>query len=55
MSFIYRKRLRAGRNSWLNLSRSGVSASRRVGRVTVNSRGGVWVPLLKGLFYRGRL
>lgn len=52
MGFIFRKRIRTGRNSWLNVSRHGVSASRRVGRVTVNSRGRVTVRIAKGLTFR---
>lgn len=39
MGLIFRKRVRTGKRSWLNLSRSGVSASGRSGPVTVNSRG----------------
>ena len=39
MILIFRRRVRTGRMSWLNLSRSGVSASKRAARVTVNTRG----------------
>lgn len=56
MGLIYRKRVNTdstGRlRSWLNLSRSGVSASARAGRVTVNSRGRISVRLLRGLSWR---
>lgn len=55
MGLIFRKRVPAGRTSWLNLSRSGVSASKRVGRVTINSRGRVSVRLLPGLSWRSKL
>jgi hypothetical protein len=40
------------RRAWLNLSKSGVSASARAGRVTVNSRGTIWARLARGLFWR---
>lgn len=49
---MYRKRIRAGRNTWLNVSKTGVSVSRRIGRVTVNSRGRVTIRIAKGLSYR---
>ncbi len=52
MGFIFRKRIRTGRNSWVNVSRSGASVSRRVGPVTVNSRGRVTVRLGRGLSWR---
>lgn len=54
MGLQYRRRvpLRKGR-AWLNLSGSGVSASVRAGRITANTRGGFWVRLARGLFYRG--
>lgn len=55
MGLIFRKRVKTGRNTWLNLSKSGVSTSRRAGRVTVNSRGRVSVRLAKGLTWRGWL
>lgn len=52
MGFIYRKRVRLGRASWLNVSKSGLSVSKRVGRVTLNSRGGGRVRLAPGLSFR---
>jgi hypothetical protein len=52
MGFVYRRRKRLGRNSWANVSGSGVSVSRRVGRVTVNSRGSGRVRIFKGLSVR---
>lgn len=55
MGLVWRKRVRLGRNSALNLSRSGVSLSRRIGRATVSSRGNSSFRLLKGLSYRKRL
>jgi len=53
MGFSYRKRIRTGRRSWLNISKRGVSGSVRVGRFTVNSRGRTSFRLGKGLSYRG--
>lgn len=53
MGFIYRKRIRTGKRSWLNVSKRGVSGSMRVGPFTVNSRGRTSMRLGKGLSYRG--
>jgi hypothetical protein len=55
MGLSYRRRVSLGKGTWLNISGSGVSVSKRVGRVTVNSRGRFFVRLLKGLSYRGRI
>jgi hypothetical protein len=52
MGFVFRRRVRLGKSSWLNLRRSGVSASRRSGPLTVNSRGGFSWRFGKGLSYR---
>lgn len=52
MGLVFRRRVRTGRNTWLNLSKSGVSVSRRLGRLTVNSRGVSSLRLGKGLSYR---
>ena len=38
MGLVWRKSLRLGRRSRVNLGRSGASVSRRVGPVTLNSR-----------------
>lgn len=54
MGLNFRKRQKLDKDSWLNYSGSGVSASRRFGPVTVNSRGGFSVRLGKGLNFRGR-
>jgi hypothetical protein len=53
MGFIYRKRIRTGKKSWLNLSKSGVSGSTRLGPLTFNSRGRTSVRLGNGISYRG--
>ncbi|WBT08383.1 DUF4236 domain-containing protein [Corynebacterium sp. SCR221107] len=54
MGITFRKRKKVGKNSWINISGSGVSASTKVGPVTLNSRGGVYVKLPGGLSFRGR-
>lgn len=54
MGITYRGKKKLGRNSWLNLSTSGGSVSTKVGPVTFNSRGGVWLNLPGGFNYRGR-
>jgi len=53
MGFSYRKRIRTGRRSWLNISKRGVSGSARFGPFTANSRGRTSLRLGKGLSYRG--
>jgi hypothetical protein len=52
VGFRYRKRVRLGSSSWLNLSGRGASVSRRVGRMTFNSRGGGSFRILPGLSFR---
>lgn len=52
MGLIFRKRVRLGRTGHVNLSKSGASVSKRVGRVTANSRGRVSVRILPGLSFR---
>lgn len=55
MGFSYRRRVRLGRSSWLNVSKRGLSTSKRLGRVTVSSRGRGSVRLGKGLSFRFKL
>lgn len=55
MGLVWRKRARIGRSSWLNLSKSGASMSRRAGRFTVSSRGRGSVRLGKGFSFRFKL
>jgi hypothetical protein len=52
MGFRYQKRVRTGKNSWLNISKSGVSGSAKVGPMTFNSRGRKSIRLGNGLSYR---
>lgn len=54
MGIYFRKRKKMGKNSWINLSGSGASTSTKIGPVTLNSRGGMWVSLPGGLNFRGR-
>lgn len=39
MGFSYRKRIKIGNGTFLNISKSGVSVSQKVGKTTINSRG----------------
>jgi hypothetical protein len=55
MGFIFRKRIKTSPTSALNISGSGVSASKRVGPVTVSSRGRVSLRLGRGLSFRFKL
>ena len=55
MGLIFRKRIATGRGTALNLSRTGASVSKRVGRVTLNSRGAGRVRIAKGLSFRFKL
>lgn len=52
MTVYYRKRARVGRNTRLNLTKTGASVSRKAGRVTFNSRGRLSVRILPGLTLR---
>jgi hypothetical protein len=52
MGWIFRKRVQLGNGAALNVSKRGVSVSKRVGPVTVNSRGRVTVRLAPGLSWR---
>ena len=52
MGWQFRRRIRVGRNSWINLSKRGASASTRVGPFTWNSRGRGSVRVARGVSYR---
>ena len=52
MAFRYQKRIKTGKNTWLNISKSGVSGSAKLGPFTVNSRGRKTIRLGDGLSYR---
>ena len=55
MGLTWRRTLRVGRRSRLNLSASGASLSRRQGPVTLNSRGRGSIRLPSGSSYRFKL
>lgn len=52
MEISYHKRVKIGKGTFLNISKSGVSVSKKLGKVTVNSKGNVTVNLGNGLTYR---
>jgi hypothetical protein len=52
VGFIFRKRIRLGKGSTLNVSKSGASVSERIGSVTLNSRGRGSIRILPGLSFR---
>jgi hypothetical protein len=55
MGLVFRQRKRLGRGTFLNLSKSGASVSKRLGRVSLSSRGRGSIRLLKGLSFRFKL
>jgi hypothetical protein len=52
VGFSFRKSIRLGRGARLNVSKRGVSMSQRIGRLTLNSRGGGSIRILPGLSFR---
>ena len=52
MGISYRKRIKIGDGTFLNISKSGVSVSQKVGKTTINSRGTTTVNLGNGITYR---
>ena len=52
MGFVFRRSIRLGRSGRLNISKRGASVSERIGRLTVNSRGGGSIRILPGLSFR---
>ena len=55
MPVVWRKSLRVGKRSRLNLSKSGGSLSQRVGPVATNSRRRASIRLPFGLSFRSKL
>ena len=53
MGIYFRKRQKTGKDSWINYSGSGASASRRFGPVTLNSRVTYSIKLPVGMNIRG--
>lgn len=52
MGISYRKRIKIGNGTFLNISKRGISVSCKVGRATINSRGTTTINLGNGLVYR---
>jgi hypothetical protein len=52
MGFSFRRSLSLGKGRRLNISKRGASVSQRIGRVTLNSRGGGSIRILPGLSFR---
>jgi hypothetical protein len=52
MGFVFRKRIKLGDDTAVNVSQRGASVSRRFGRLTVNSRGRASIRILPGLSFR---
>jgi hypothetical protein len=52
MGFVFRKSIGLGKGTRLNLSSRGASVSKRIGRLTINSRGGGSIRILPGLSFR---
>ena len=55
MGFVFQKCMRLGRSTFLNMSKSGASASKRDGRVTMATRGRGSVRVAKGMSFRFKL
>jgi uncharacterized protein DUF4236 len=51
----WRRTVRLGKGRRLNLSKSGVSVSKKQGPITLNSRGRVSIRLARGLSWRFKL
>lgn len=56
MGFLsYRKPVKLGQGTQLNISKSGVSASKKIGkRITVNSSGRITVRIAPGLVWKSK-
>lgn len=52
MGWLFRKRVKVAKSTNLNLSKSGVSVSKKVGAVTLNSRGKATVRVAPGLSFK---
>jgi len=55
MGLVFSRRKSLGKGLMANISKSGVSMSKRAGRVTVNSRGRGSVRIAKGIRFRFKL
>lgn len=52
MGLSFRKRFNLGKGSSVNVSGRGISATKRLGPITINSRGRITIRLGKGLTWR---
>lgn len=52
MGISYRKRIKVGDGTFLNISKSGFSISQKVGKTTINSRGTTTINFGNGITYR---
>ena len=52
MGISYRKRIKIGDDTYLNISKSGISVSKKVGKATINSKGMTTINLGNGITYR---
>lgn len=55
MGKLFRKTKSMGKTTRVNLSKSGMSVSKKAGPVTLNSRGNVTVRVAKGVSIRKKL
>jgi hypothetical protein len=55
MGLSWRRRVRLGKKTSLNLSTSGMSVTRRAGRASLSSRGNAAFRIAKGLSFRKKL
>ena len=51
MAIRFRKTFKLGKNTKVNMSKSGVSVSKKIGPITINSKGNGSIRLGKGLSY----
>lgn len=54
MRFVFFKKVNLGKGVSMNIGTRGISFSKKIGKVTLNSGGGFFINLGKGLGYRGR-
>ncbi|TFC20197.1 MULTISPECIES: DUF4236 domain-containing protein [unclassified Cryobacterium] len=52
MGFFFRKQIKLGKTAHVNVSKSGMSVTKKLGPVTLNSRGGGRIRLAKGVYFR---
>ena len=52
MGIVFNRRKKLGKNSWVNVSRKGLSASTKIGPLTLNTRGKSSIRLGKGISFK---